>query len=152
MVLSYSSLYSKVHRNPFGGPGPFQVSFSRFDPRVWRWSFLIQACLQKCTETHLAGLGPPRPHFRGLARVLGDGHFLFKFVFKSAPKPILAALGPSRSHFRGLASMFGDGHFLLKFVFKSAPKPIWRAWALPGPIFEVWPVSLAMVISYSSLY
>ena len=75
--------------------------------------------------------------------MLGDGHFLFKFVFKSAPKPILAALGPSRSHFRGLVSMFGDGHFLLKFVFKSVPKPIWRAWAVPGPIFEVWQIGRA---------
>ena len=151
MVLSDSSLYSNVHRNPFGGPGPFQAPYSRFGPRVWRWSFPIQVCLQKCTETHLAGLGPPKPHFRGLARVLGDGHFLFKLVFKSAPKPSLAALGPSRSYFRGLGSMLGDGPFLLKLVFKSAPKPIWRAWALPGTIFEVWHVSLAMVISYSSL-
>ena len=119
MVISYSSVYSKVHRNLFSGPGPFQASFSRFRPRAWRWpfpikacrnpyvglgpfqapfsrlgsrawrwSFLIQVCVEKCTDTHLAALGPSKSHVRGLARVLGDGHFLFKLVFKTAPKPI----------------------------------------------------------------
>ena len=112
MAISYSSLSSKAHRNPFSGPGSFQAKFSKFGPCAWRWSFPIQASLQKCTETKLAALCPSRLHFRGLARVLGDGHFLLKLVFKSAPKP--SGHGPFQAPF----SRFGPRAWRWQFLIK----------------------------------
>ena len=94
--------------------------------------------------TFYSSLPYSKPHFRGLARVRGDGPFLFTFVFKSAPKPIQRpwALWPVC-----LAMVI----FYSSLYSKVYRNPF-SGWALPGAIFEVWPACLAMVISDSSVY
>ena len=99
-------------------------------------------------------------HFRGLAPVLGAGHFLFKFVFKSVPELIYRAWIRSKLHLGGLASrvyvtvlficllsgfdgsslFFAQSHFPMKtnaFSLFLRPDPVYQILAfrscLPDP-------------------
>lgn len=61
----------------FGEPGVLQPSyFLGFGWRAWRWSFLIRLSYKKNNKTCFGEPGPFRPHFRGVASVPGDGHFV----------------------------------------------------------------------------
>ena len=73
-------------------------------------------------------LGSFQPIFRGLARVLGDGHVLLKFVFKSVPKPIGQAWALPSSIFEVRLPCLVQVNPSARFVFKSVLKLMWTDW------------------------
>ena len=107
LVISSSSLSLQVDRNPLGGLGSlpnsifevlarvlsaghflFELVFKHVSKLIWRARSGPFQTPFSTPELIWRAWVPSKLRFRVLARVIGAGHFLFKFVFKSVPKLI----------------------------------------------------------------